>query len=534
VTPGVSALLVHGGDGPPSWAPPNAVATDPAEAPGSVAGHAWDVVVLDAASIDAPAVARAVRASDPSVHIIIVTHARDRSDLERALLFAPGVGEVWVREVDDIGEDVIHDAAGITRTRRSYRATRAQVEAALAGTTTSAPGSPYVSDAYLAALLQVIPDPVLSIDEDGRVVSWSPAAARVLHLGSAGARGRAVADVIQPADPEVLERLLEAGSERTADSELEWRNADGEERSAAVTVTPVTLGGRRVRAIVFRDTTEQRTTQRQLEEQTVELEAQTMEMSAQADELAAQRDALAELAGERMRVLEELRRVVASRSRFYAGMSHEIRTPINAILGYNDLLLAGVHGELTMDQATSLRRAQQAARHLRDLVNDVLDLSKIEAGKLDITREPVVLGELVREVVATIEPVAKESDARIRCRIDDGLELETDPRRVRQILLNLLSNAVKFGAGHPVEVRAGRHTSGTVYIEVRDRGVGIPPDHIEDIFEEFVQLENLSEGGTGLGLSISRRLAVALGGSLAVASTQGFGSTFTLSLPPGR
>jgi PAS domain S-box-containing protein len=534
VSPGVSALLVYGGDGPPDWAPPMAAAVPPDQAPETVSARAWDVVLLDAASADAPAVARAVRASDPSVHIIIVTPPRDRPDLERALLFAPGVGEVWVRDVDDVGDDVIDDAARITRTRRSYRVTRAQVEAALVGTTSSAPGSPYVSDAYLAALIEVIPDPILSIDEDGRVVSWSPAASRVLHLGPAGARGLDLADVIKPADPEVLTRLLRDGSGRTAAGELEWRDTAGEERSAAITVTPVSLAGRRVRAVVFRDTTDERATQRQLEEQTVELEAQTMELSAQADEMAAQRDALAELAGERMQVLEELRRVVASRSRFYAGMSHEIRTPINAILGYNDLLLAGVHGELTINQATSVRRAQQAARHLRDLVNDVLDLSKIESGKLDITPEPVALGELVREIVATIEPVARESDARIRCRIDDGLDVETDPRRVRQILLNLLSNAVKFGAGRPVEVRAGRRTTGAAYIEVRDRGVGIPPDHMEDIFEEFVQLENLREGGTGLGLSISRRLAVALGGSLTVASTHGFGSTFTLSLPPAR
>ncbi|HSJ06402.1 MAG TPA: PAS domain-containing sensor histidine kinase [Longimicrobiales bacterium] len=510
------------------------MATPAAEAPGAVAARAWDVVVVDAASTDAPAVARAIRASDPSVHLIIVTPAPDRTNLERALLFAPGVGEVWVRDVEDFADDAIDAAAGITRTRRSYRATRAQVEAALAGTTTSAPGSPYVSDAYLAALLQVIPDPILSIDEQGRVASWSPAAARALDLGTAGTRGRPLCDVIRPTDPAVLERLLETGSERTAEGELEWHDAGGEERSAAVTVTPVTLGGRRVRAIVFRDTTEQRTTQRQLEEQTVELEAQTMELSAQADELAAQRDALAQLAGDRAQVLDEMHRVVASRSRFYAGMSHEIRTPINAILGYNDLLLAGVHGELTEQQTTSLQRAQQAARHLRDLVNDVLDLSKVESGKLDIMPEPVVLDELVREVVATIEPVARESDARIRCRIDDGLEVETDPRRVRQILLNLLSNAVKFGAGRPVEVRAGRRTTGAVYVEVRDRGVGIPADHIEDIFEEFFQLEKMKEGGTGLGLSISRRLAVALGGNLTVASTHGFGSTFTLSLPPGR
>jgi signal transduction histidine kinase len=181
-----------------------------------------------------------------------------------------------------------------------------------------------------------------------------------------------------------------------------------------------------------------------------------------------------------------------------------------------------------------LQRAQAAARHLRELVNDVLDLSKVESGKIDVADEDVILHQLITEVVATIDPLAQEYSAPIRCDLDESLTVRTDPRRVRQIMLNLLSNAVKFGAGRPVVVRSGVLEPASVFVEVRDRGPGIAPDQIERIFEEFVQLESIRQGGTGLGLSISRRLAIALGGSLAAASSPGLGSTFTLTLPQHR
>jgi signal transduction histidine kinase len=203
------------------------------------------------------------------------------------------------------------------------------------------------------------------------------------------------------------------------------------------------------------------------------------------------------------------------------------------VLGYNDLLLAGIYGDLSAEQREAILRGQRAARHLHELVNDVLDLSKLEAGKVDVKDEPVAFGALLDDLRVTIGPLADERGCalEIDARSCD-VALHTDPRRLRQILLNLLSNATKFGAGRPVRVwceRRGRR----IAVHVRDHGPGIAPDDQTRVFEEFVQLAGTAPGGTGLGLPISRRLAELLGGTLTVESTVGAGSTFTVLLPAG-
>jgi signal transduction histidine kinase len=222
----------------------------------------------------------------------------------------------------------------------------------------------------------------------------------------------------------------------------------------------------------------------------------------------------------------------AARARFFAAMSHELRTPINAIMGYNDLLLGGIYGPLPAPQAHGIERAQKAARHLVELVNDVLDLSKIEAGKVRLDIEAVDVGEMIDDLSSTIRPMAESRGCVLHL---DGVDCRqvvwTDPRRVRQILLNLLSNAAKFGAGKPIGVRCLGDGDGGVAIEVTDRGGGISLEDRERIFEEFVQLEKGDPEGTGLGLAISRRLAALLGGTLEVDSEPNVGSTFRLKLP---
>ena len=224
----------------------------------------------------------------------------------------------------------------------------------------------------------------------------------------------------------------------------------------------------------------------------------------------------------------------AARGRFYAAMSHELRTPLNAIIGYNHLLLDGVYGPVPEEQARSLGRSQQAARHLLELVNDALDLSKLQAGKLVVSPEPVALAALVQDTIVTMRHMADTRGCRIEF-ADTGCPpvVDTDERRVRQILLNLLSNATKFGAGQPIVVRCAGADGGAI-VEVTDHGPGIAPADQPRIFEEFVQLPGLSatdSPGTGLGLAISRALAELLGGTLDVESTVGVGSTFRLALP---
>ena len=222
----------------------------------------------------------------------------------------------------------------------------------------------------------------------------------------------------------------------------------------------------------------------------------------------------------------------AARTRFYAAMSHELRTPINAILGYNDLILAGVYGPITAEQQQGLERGQVAARHLLELVNDVLDLSKIEAGKMEARFETVRVPELLEDLATTMRPLAASHGSTLEIESAPGLPvIRSDPRRLRQILLNLLSNATKFGEGKPVSVRA-RLDGDDLCISVQDHGIGIPPHLHGRVFEEFVQLPNSKTGGTGLGLPISRRLAKLLGGSLELTKSRpGAGTTFVLRLP---
>ena len=234
----------------------------------------------------------------------------------------------------------------------------------------------------------------------------------------------------------------------------------------------------------------------------------------------------------RKRAEEEREKAIAARSRFYANMSHELRTPINAVLGYNDLLLAGVYGPLSDSQLNGIARSQKAAQHLLELVNDVLDLSKLEAGKMELIVERVPVLALIEDLFTTIRPLAEDSGSELILREEDcPNSITTDPRRVRQILLNLLSNAIKFGEGKPVEVHCMGQGGGGIRVEVIDQGIGIPSEDLPRVFEEFVQLGDRAQRGTGLGLPISRRLAELLGGSLEADSAPDRGSTFRLSLP---
>jgi signal transduction histidine kinase len=256
----------------------------------------------------------------------------------------------------------------------------------------------------------------------------------------------------------------------------------------------------------------------------------------QATSLADSARELKDLNDELNRRQVELERAMTARSRFYASMSHELRTPINAVLGYSTLLLERIYGPLNEKQAEGIERTQKAARHLLELVNDVLDLSKIEAGKIELRLQPVEFPSLIEDLFVTVRPLADEHGSALTLdhRSDDPVRVISDPRRLRQILLNLLSNAIKFGRGKPIQVitePTGGGESG-VAIRVIDQGEGISDADQERIFQEFVQLGKTQlQDGTGLGLPISRRLAELLHGSLTVTSTIGQGSTFRLELP---
>jgi signal transduction histidine kinase len=230
----------------------------------------------------------------------------------------------------------------------------------------------------------------------------------------------------------------------------------------------------------------------------------------------------------------QLEEAMRARNRFYASMSHELRTPINAIIGYNTLLLDNIYGPLNEKQAQGLQRTHKAAKHLLELVNDVLDLSKIEAGKIELSLQPVPFPGIIEDLFVTVRPLADEHGSSLTLAADGGsATVVTDPRRVRQILLNLLSNAIKFGAGKPIVVECHGRVEGGVTVTVADQGTGISAEDLPRVFDEFVQITGAEQQtGTGLGLPISRRLAAILGGSLDAESTPGAGSRFTLVLPP--
>ncbi len=296
---------------------------------------------------------------------------------------------------------------------------------------------------------------------------------------------------------------------------------------------------RQVRALdeLERELKENERLSEELQRQNEEMEAQNEELLAMTEELHAGQDQLLQLNHQLERRSRELQVAISARNRFYAAMSHELRTPINAVMGYNDLLLASVYGRLSEQQELAIERSQRAARHLRELVNDILDISKIELGKLDLAVERVDLPDLVEDLFVAVRPLADERGVTLHVAVRDRpCSVVTDPRRVRQIVLNLLSNAVKFGRGKPVMVSCGRTSDGSTAIEVVDGGDGIPQEDLHRIWDEFVQLGVDVIGGapegTGLGLPISRRLARLLGARLEVDSTVGVGSTFRLVLPP--
>jgi signal transduction histidine kinase len=236
------------------------------------------------------------------------------------------------------------------------------------------------------------------------------------------------------------------------------------------------------------------------------------------------------------------------KSEFLASMSHEIRTPLNAILGYTELLELGISGPVTDAQMSQLQRVQASGRHLLGLVDDVLDLAKVEAGRMQIEHRHSLAVNTIAAAVALVGPQAARKGIQIDDRCADAADAlyVGDEDRVRQILANLLSNAVKFtDAGGAIYVSCGSAADpyGEVaagdegpymFIQVRDTGIGIEPSQLERIFQPFVQAESghtRTRGGTGLGLAISRQLARLMGGDLTVESEPGQGSTFTLWLP---
>ena len=225
----------------------------------------------------------------------------------------------------------------------------------------------------------------------------------------------------------------------------------------------------------------------------------------------------------------------AAKSRFLANMSHELRTPLNAVIGYSEMLREAADDLDVPDLLPDLEKIHRAGKTLLSLVNDVLDLAKIEAGRMDLFLEDADLAELADEVAATVQPLAQSNGNRLSVEVEPGVEqpMRTDATKLRQILLNLLANASKFTRDGRVTLGVARQGDVAV-IEVRDTGIGMTSEQMSRLFQPFQQAEAATArdfGGTGLGLELSRRLAQAMGGDVTVESTPGEGSTFRVVLP---
>jgi signal transduction histidine kinase/CheY-like chemotaxis protein len=259
-------------------------------------------------------------------------------------------------------------------------------------------------------------------------------------------------------------------------------------------------------------------------------------------ELQAHRDNLEVVVSERTQELERARgdaeTANRAKSTFLANMSHELRTPLNAIIGYSEMIAEDMQDEGQQEHVPDLNKINNAGRHLLALINDVLDLSKIEAGRMDLYLEHFEVEPLLTEVVETARPLVGKNSNQFVTNFEPNLGAgRADITKVRQALFNLLSNAAKFTENGTITLAARRDSGekGELLIfSVADTGIGIPPEKLESIFEEFAQAEDHTTrnyGGTGLGLSISRRFAQMMGGDISLESVVGEGSTFTLSVP---
>ena len=236
-------------------------------------------------------------------------------------------------------------------------------------------------------------------------------------------------------------------------------------------------------------------------------------------------------------LLESIKRANALKDQFLANVSHELRTPLNSIIGFSELLKEQLVGPLNEKQLHYVQNILQSAEHLLSIINDILDLSKVEAGSLEVESLPVNLKEILQWALFMQRERAKRHNISLNLEMDEEIGIvRTDPTRLKQILFNLLSNAVKFTPdGGSVSVKA-RKLDGEIQISVSDTGIGIPKEKMEEIFEPFVQLDgSLSRRyeGTGLGLALTRRLVELLGGRIWVESQLGKGSAFHFTIPVG-
>lgn len=353
------------------------------------------------------------------------------------------------------------------------------------------------------AILEAAAEGIITLDEQNRIVSFNAAAEEIFRYAAAEVLGQDVNLLIAAPQQEMPER----SPLRLRGVEAVGLRHDGSSFPMELGVSRICSVDRLMVILIVRDITERQRFHQEMIRVNSALERA------------------------RDHALEASR----AKSAFLANMSHELRTPLNAIIGYSEMLQEDLEERGQGELAPDLRKIHTAGRHLLALINDILDLSKIEAGKMDLYLENIDLEVMIHEVVSTIRPLAVKNGNVVVVDLDDDLgAMQADATKMRQVLLNLLSNACKFTDQGTVRVEAARQPGERIRIRVIDSGIGMTAEQMDRLFQEFTQGDGSTTrrfGGTGLGLAISRRFCRLMGGDVTVTSTPGKGSTFTIDLP---
>ena len=384
---------------------------------------------------------------------------------------------------------------------------------------------------HFGSVTRHVNDMVFLLDDQLSILEVNERVTEALGYGRDEIVGRHIRELhvddtrTRSAGRRATEELLRTGRVHFAS---EYRRKDGTLLPFEASARCFDVNGRRLVQSISRDVSERRAQEHRLAELTAERDRALRESH----------DKLERLVEERTRDLVEARDKAQHadhvKSEFLATMSHELRTPLNSILGFTDVMLQGMAGTVTGEQRRHLAIVRDSSRHLLELIDDVLDMSRIEAGQLRLEPAAFDAGELVRHRLRAFEAAARDRGLELQVEVEAGTgDAVGDPRRVAQIIGNLVTNALKFTDAGRIAV-SSRRAGDVVEVAVRDTGAGIAPENLRELFAPFRQFRSPAgrlHEGTGLGLAISRNLARAMGGDVRVASVVGEGSTFTLVLP---
>jgi PAS domain S-box-containing protein len=387
------------------------------------------------------------------------------------------------------------------------------------------------SEERYRTLVENATDAIYMVDAHENILSVNQTTARFLGKRPEKLIGKKVSDIFPP---EIAARFTEEFrlTFRTGQSIMACDRLDAgwTELWVSTSLNPIRNSSGEVVAImgVTRDITEQKRLERELQETNEQLDAQNEELQVQSEELMAQQQEL-------MESTQEAARANQLKSEFLANMSHELRTPLNAIIGFSQLLRDETPGKLNQEQKQCLDDVLESSQHLLNLINEVLDLSKIESGRAELKLENVDLKELITPLTRVMRPILGQKKQELEVEIEAGLpQIRVDKTKMGQVLRNLLANSSKFTPeGGKLWITAAR-ADDWLHLSVIDNGAGIKKEDLERIFEPFCQLDYTpgnGKGGTGLGLAVVKEIVERHGGQIRVESEYGRGSRFTISLP---